>query len=156
MPLRPNRHRAFRVGIAATLAGAVLLAPASAQVDESGAGAVDRAISGQALGGFVLPMRPVESGLAMSASRAWRWKSDDTQRLLLEGDVRVTLGGYAFSARRALVWINRLPTATGFVTQAAVWFEQATEPSKRSGLGASGRDLLVTGSYSGTTTLSVS
>ena len=154
MRIRNSHDRAIGAGATLSLAACVLLAT-TARAQDAGAGPTRRAITGASLGGFVLPMRPVESGLSMSATRGWRWKSDDTQRLLLEGDVRVSLGGYAFSAKRALVWINRLPTAGGFVTQAAVWFEEADEPSRRAGLGASGRDLLVTGSFLGQTTLSL-
>ena len=154
MRIRNSHDRAIGAGATLSLAACVLLAT-TARAQDAGAGQTRRAITGASLGGFVLPMRPVESGLSMSATRGWRWKSDDTQRLLLEGDVRVSLGGYAFSAKRALVWINRLPTAGGFVTQAAVWFEEADEPSRRAGLGASGRDLLVTGSFLGQTTLSL-
>ena len=89
-----------------------------------------RAIDGSSLGGFVLPTKPVDAPCSMSATRGWKWKSDDTQRLLLEGDVRVTLGGYSFSAKRALVWINRLPLPAGPATQIAVWFERADEPTR--------------------------
>jgi hypothetical protein len=157
VPFTTSHFRATGLGATLSLAACVLLAgPARAQDATDGESTTRRAISGSSLGGFVLPMRPIESGLSMSATRGWRWKSDDTQRLLLEGDVRVSIGGYAFSAKRALVWINRLPTASGFVTQTAVWFEEADEPSRRSGLGASGRDLLVTGSYLGQTTLALS
>ena len=35
------------------------------------------------------------------------------QRLILEGDVRVTLGYQEFRARRAAVWIQRLPQSEG-------------------------------------------
>ena len=114
-----------------------------------------RAIDGSSLGGFVLPTKPVDAPCSMSATRGWKWKSDDTQRLLLEGDVRVTLGGYSFSAKRALVWINRLPLPAGPATQIAVWFERADEPTRRAGLGASGRNLLVTTTLLGATQLSL-
>ncbi|MCE2883705.1 MAG: LPS assembly protein LptD [Planctomycetaceae bacterium] len=114
-----------------------------------------RVIDGSTLGGFVLPTKAIEGSCTMSATRGWRWKVDDTQRLFLEGDVRVSLGGYSFSAKRASVWINRLPLATGDATQIAVWFERAEEPTRRAGLGASGRDLLVTTSFLGETKLTL-
>jgi hypothetical protein len=118
-------------------------------------GGARRAIDGTSLGGFVLPTKPIAGGCSLSAARAWQWKDDDTQRLYLEGDVRVSVGGYAFSAKRATVWINRLPLASGTATQIALWFERADAPTRRAGLGASGRDLLVTSSYLGETNLSV-
>jgi len=114
-----------------------------------------RAIDGASLGGFVLPVKPLGASCALSATRAWRWKVDDTQRLLLEGDVRVTLAGYSFSATRATVWINRLPVGSTETTQLAIWFESAREPTRRAGLGASGGNLLVTSTYLGKTDLSV-
>ncbi|MEY3025969.1 MAG: hypothetical protein RLZZ238_866 [Planctomycetota bacterium] len=116
---------------------------------------VRRAIDGRSLGGFVLPTQPIESGCTLSALRGWTWKVDDTQRLVLDGDVRVALGGYAFRSRRASIWINRLPTGGDAITQVAIWFEEADEPSRRAGLAASGRDLLVTASYRGATELSL-
>lgn len=123
-------------------------------------GTTRRAIDGSSLGGFVLPSKPIEGGLSMSSMRGYRWKSDDTQRLFLDGDVRITLGGYSFSAKRALVWINRLPLRGSTVggetaSQVAIWFERAEEPTRRAGLGASGRNLLVTGTYLGSTALSL-
>ncbi|MFM1869067.1 MAG: hypothetical protein RL591_2475, partial [Planctomycetota bacterium] len=114
-----------------------------------------RAIDGTSLGGFVFPTKALDGGCTVSAIRGWRWKTDDTQRLYLEGDVRVAVGGYSFSAKRASVWINRLPLANGAATQVAIWFERADEPTRRAGLGASGRDLLVTTSYLGETKLSL-
>ncbi|NBP52002.1 MAG: hypothetical protein EBU70_12665, partial [Actinobacteria bacterium] len=120
-----------------------------------GSTTAQRAIDGTSLGGFVLPVKPLDASCALSATRAWRWKVDDTQRLLLEGDVRVTLAGYAFSATRAAVWINRLPVGSTEATQVAIWFEGAREPTRRAGLGASGGNLLVTSTYLGKTDLSV-
>lgn len=110
---------------------------------------------GSTLGGFVLPTKPLDVRCSLSANRGWTWKQDDTQRLFLEGDVRVKVGGYSFSARRAVVWINRLPMGASLATQIAVWFERADEPTRRAGLGASGKDLLVTATVSGATELAL-
>jgi hypothetical protein len=140
-----------------SLVAAVVMAPECRAQPESLqlciSGDARRAIDGTTLGGFVLPTKPIASGCTLSATRVWKWKNDDTQRLYLDGDVRVSLGGYSFSARRATVWINRLPLESGAATQVAIWFERADEPTRRAGLGASGRDLLVTSSYLGDTTL---
>ena len=114
-----------------------------------------RAIDGTALGGFVLPTRPIAGDCSLSATRGWTWKIDDTQRLLLEGEVRITLGGYSFSAKRAVVWINRLPLGGEAATQIAIWFDRADEPTRRAGLGASGKELLVTAAIKGSTQLSL-
>ena len=37
----------------------------------------------------------------------------DTQRLLLTGDVMVQITGWTFEAQQAVVWINRVPSEKG-------------------------------------------
>lgn len=113
------------------------------------------AITGQSLGGFVLPTLPIAGSLELSARQAWNWVVDDTQRLLLRGDVTIRLGAFTFSSREVAIWLNRLPTAAGEVTQIVLYFEEATDPTSRAGFGAGGRDLLVTASSLGDVTLRV-
>ncbi|NBV64338.1 MAG: hypothetical protein EBR71_07705, partial [Planctomycetes bacterium] len=112
-------------------------------------------ITGDRLSGFVLPILPVKSDLVMKATRAFKWKVDDTQRLALQGDVRITAGGYSFMSRNAIVWINRIPSAEGIITQAAIWFADVSEPTRAAGLGVEGRNVLVTCSLRGNVKLSV-
>ncbi len=112
-------------------------------------------ITGQSLGGFVLPIEPVVSDIIISAVRGWSWDVDDTKRLQIEGDVSIKFGGYFFSSTDAVIWINRIPSADGLINQIAVHFPKAREPTRRAGLGASGSDLLVTGSTRGDIKLSV-
>ncbi|MBU3729082.1 MAG: hypothetical protein FGM37_07525, partial [Phycisphaerales bacterium] len=114
----------------------------------------DVPITGDGLGGFVIPVRPVESDIRLVGTTCWRWTSDDTLRLQLEGDVKVEFAGYAFASRSAIVWINRIPSAQGLVNQIAVYFPEVHEPTRRAGLGASGSDLFVTGSTRGEVVLS--
>jgi len=142
----PFRRLAPTVGL--SLAAVVAMAASAQQATTA-----RRTLDGSALGGSVLPVSPIDGGCSLSALRATRWKVDDTQRLLLEGEVRVAVGGYSFTARRAAVWINRLPIGADAVTQVAVWFEEAHEPTRRAGLGASGRDLLVTATIEGSVQL---
>ncbi|MCP4836195.1 MAG: hypothetical protein GY895_15685 [Phycisphaera sp.] len=111
-------------------------------------------IDGRSLGGFVLPVLPVPHDLRMSAERAAEWTVDDTKRLLLRGDVTIEIGSYDFRSEVAVVWINRLPTSDGLVTQFAAWFPSVSEPTRRAGLGASGRDVLITSTLSGEVKLS--
>ena len=87
---------------------------------------VDLVVNGESLAGFVLPVEPVEGGLTISAERRWEWTSLDTKRLWLEGDVSIDLGEYAFSAPAAAVWINRIPSSGGLITQYAVFFPEAS------------------------------
>jgi len=112
-------------------------------------------ITGDRLSGFVFPITPVKSDLILNATRAFRWKVDDTQRLALQGDVRISVGGYGFMTRNAVVWVNRLPTADGLVTQVALWFAEVGEPTRAAGLGVEGKNVLVTCSLRGDVRLSV-
>lgn len=148
------------------LRGSILLSPCSrlvmvlvvAVVSVIGRGALGQAIeevpiTGDSLGGFVLPILPVDSDITLESNTAWTWTAGETQRLLLQGDVRISCGYYFFSSDTAVVWINRLPSAGGLINQMAVWFPKASEPTRRAGLGASGTDLLVTASARGAVTL---
>jgi hypothetical protein len=152
---RPFHHLGplFAVGLTAALAAAPTVLGQTTET--APAPTTRKAIDGRSLGGFVLPTKPLSGNCVLSATRGWSWKHDDTQRLVLEGDVRVAVGGYRFTTKRAVVWINRLPLGGETVTQLAVWFENADEPTRRAGVGASGRDLLVTASFLGATELSL-
>ena len=139
------------IAFASLLAGSVAASasPSSVSDDDPGRGTRRVAIDGTSLGGFVLPILPIQHDLEIDAKKAVDWSVDDTKRLALEGDVEIVLGTYAFRADLALVWINRLPTKDGLVTQAAFWFPEVSEPTRRAGLGASGRDVLVTATIDG-------
>ncbi|MDZ4756223.1 MAG: hypothetical protein SGJ11_17240 [Phycisphaerae bacterium] len=165
VPQQPKtrvRQRAVTISLAVSLTGAMALAAPAVQ-DAPGTGARDDstpdrrrvAITGDRLSGFILPIAPVSSDLVLAAANAWTWQVDDTQRIQLEGDVRVRLGSYSFSAERAVIWINRLPTAAGEVNQIAIYFDHADEPTQRAGFGAAGDDLLVTASTRGDVLLRV-
>ena len=113
-------------------------------------------ITGDRLGGFVLPVLPVESDIILNGLQSWTWKVDDTLRIQLEGDVQIDVGGYAFSAGEALVWINRIPSADGLVNQLAVYFTSVEEPTRRAGLGVTGEDVLIVGTARGDVSLATS
>jgi hypothetical protein len=113
-------------------------------------------ITGDRLGGFVLPIEPVDSNISLNAQQAWTWKVDDTIRLQLDGDVQVDVGGYAFSSAEAFVWIDRIPSSEGLVNQIAVYFPSVEEPTRRAGLGVAGDDVLVLGTARGTVKLAAS
>ena len=88
-------------------------------------------VTGDRLSGFVLPIVPVKSDLVIYGTRAFAWKVDDTRRLFVEGDVRVTVGAYSFATKKVVVWINRIPSAAGLITQCALYFPEVGEPSRR-------------------------
>ncbi|MFO0893728.1 MAG: hypothetical protein U0574_02085 [Phycisphaerales bacterium] len=113
----------------------------------------DVAITGDRLGGFVLPIEPVTSDIRITSVKAWAWKVDDTQRLQLEGDVRISVASYEFYSRKAFLWIDRIPSAEGLINQLAIYFPEVEEPTRRAGLGVQGKDLLVTASTRGKVTM---
>lgn len=112
-------------------------------------------ISGDRLTGVVLPVEPITAPIRFNATRANTWTVDDTKRLLLTGDVRVSIGDFHFSGQQATVWLNRIPSADGLINQVAVYFEEVLDSSKRAGLGAEGSQLLITGSARGEVVLNV-
>ncbi len=109
-------------------------------------------VTGDRLTGAVLPVEPLPGDIEFAALRAWRWSVADTQRLYLEGEAEVSVGGHRFRAPEAVIWINRLPSAGGLISQIAVFFERLEDSASEAGPGASGR-VLVTGSARGAVTL---
>lgn len=145
------RQRPFRaLGV---LAAAAVTACGVAQQDD-----VRKAIeiTGDRLGGFVLPIEPIQSNIILNAQQVWTWKVDDTLRLQLDGDVQVDVGGYAFSSDEAFVWIDRIPSSDGLVNQIAIYFPSVEEPTRRAGLGVTGDNVLVLGTARGSVRLAAS
>lgn len=114
------------------------LAVAAAMLTLAGAGWACAAqpggpIDGSSFAGVELPIVPVDGHIRFAAQRAWVWSEPGdgpTQRLVLEGDVRATLGRYEFSASRASVWLNRLPDRGGEpVYQVYAVFDQVRTPA---------------------------
>ena len=155
-----NRSSIVHAAIAAVLFGgssgtfAVSGGVPSKDVDPPASKTTEVQIDGRSLGGFVLPVLPVPHDLRISAEQTFEWTVDDTKRLFLKGDVTIEIGSYDFRSASAVVWINRLPTADGLVTQFAAWFPSVSEPTRRAGMGASGRDVLITSCLDGEVKLS--
>ncbi len=114
-----------------------------------------RPLSGDRLSGVVLPVEPVAGPIRIQAIRAWTWQVDDTQRMLLEGDVKVAIGSHDFVAPTAVLWMNRIPSEAGLINQVALYFPTVDDPQKRAGLSVTGENLLVTGSARGEVTMTV-
>lgn len=112
-------------------------------------------ITGDRLSGSVLPIAPLDGDIELAARRGTAWTVADTKRLLLEGDVVVTIDAHRFTADNAVVWINRLPTAEGVVTQVAVFFDRVKNYRHRAGIGVAGEELLITASARGAVRLEV-
>jgi hypothetical protein len=159
--IRPVPHRALFAGrkllvrcrtCAGFLAALVVAGSAFAQEERD-----DRRIpiTGDRLSGVVLPIEPLHAPIRFAASRGWSWTIDDTKRLLLQGDVSVSVGPHTFVASEAVVWLNRLPSADGLVNQIAVYFPTLDDPQKRAGLSVAGANVLITGSARGEVSLAV-
>ncbi|MBC8201892.1 MAG: hypothetical protein H8E86_07570, partial [Planctomycetes bacterium] len=112
-------------------------------------------IRGDRLSGVVLPVRPRASNITISALRADAWTVDDTKRLLLNKNVNIKIGAYIFDADQAVVWINRMPTDAGVISQIAVFMPKFAKSAKLGGLGAEGENLFVVGSTRGSVSLDV-
>ncbi|VAX42112.1 hypothetical protein MNBD_PLANCTO03-1765, partial [hydrothermal vent metagenome] len=90
-------------------------------------------ITGHTFAGLRLPLAPVPGVIEFTANRVRVWVEQDanangtatTQRLLLDGDVVVTLGGSRFEADRAVVWLEKLPrqAATRPTHQVYIYFD---------------------------------
>ena len=76
--------------------------------------------SGDSLGGFVLPTEPGTWPVSLKAVSASLWKVGSTQRLYLRERVEVSLGSYEFVADRAVLWIERIPSAK------LVWLDEGS------------------------------
>ena len=109
--------------------------------------------SGRSLGGFLIPIQPREGEISLRSLRAWRWRVDDTQRLLLTGDVLVDVAGWQFEAEQALLWLDRVSTKDGLVTQVAIYLPEVRPGTQASTGTTRGRNLLIVGTVKGRTLL---
>jgi hypothetical protein len=89
-------------------------------------------ISGRDFSGLEIPAGLVEGPLAFEADEGHTWTEQGpggtVHRLLLTGDVRVTLGVYQFQAARAVGWVQRLPDQGDGVYQVFVFFDRVGTP----------------------------
>ncbi len=90
--------------------------------------------SGRDFGGMDLPASPQKLAMSFSGMRGWSWREGAATRMLLERDVRVTIGPYRFVADRAVVWMEPVTVkgADGSpvaADQVAVFFENARDPA---------------------------
>lgn len=153
--------------IAATLA-ALTTAPLFAQDGASASGpsssvrtprVTQTDITGRDFAGVRFQGAPQKGGLAISAQRANVWSegaggfavgsgagAGSCERLYLQGDVRIELGSYKFTAARAVLWIQRVETtASGPISQVAICFDRVADPGAEAGFSQAADRLLVTG-----------
>ncbi|MCH2141627.1 MAG: hypothetical protein MK077_01340 [Phycisphaerales bacterium] len=113
------------------------------------------AANGDTLGGLVLPVEARTGDLTVRALQGWHWRVQSTQRLALRGDVRVELAGWSFEGDTIVLWVERIPSDQGPVTQVAIWVPDATAHAAAAGGGTSGDNLLVVGAIRGETVIDV-
>lgn len=127
-------------------------------------------VNGRDFAGLKLGVKPQIGPISFSAQQAIAWNEEPAagpragttvgetvQRLLLRGDVRVTVGLYTFAAAQAVVWVEPMgpspadPNRT--VHQVAVFFDRVSDPGSEHGTTQSGDRLLVTGLLEGEVSL---
>lgn len=91
-----------------------------------------------------LPAPVQEAAVSMGARRAWTWREENTERVYLERDVRVSIGTYQFRAGKATVWLEPVRIDGRDADQVAAYFDRATNPAGAVGLSQQGERLLVT------------
>ncbi|MGQ0627234.1 MAG: LPS assembly protein LptD [Phycisphaerales bacterium] len=114
---------------------------------------------GGGFGGMRLATAAQTGTLSLSGNRVEAWREGVTERLYLRGDVRVQIGVHAFSAARALVWMERVgDSAAGGagagLYQVAVYFDRAGVIGGGAAVAQGGDRLLVTALIEGEPSLS--
>jgi len=130
-------------------------------------------ISGRDFAGLLLRSPVQIGGLALAGTRMAVWSEaapvlargaaaseqtvgDTVQRVLIEGDARVEIGGQRFSASKAVLWIETISAASATSPaklQVAAYFDRVGEAAGEYGVQQSGDRLLVTAIVSGETML---
>ena len=110
-------------------------------------------VDGKSLGGWILPVVPADRTVRIESDRATGNLVDDTRRLTLEGRVKITIGDIKLRGNWVQVWINRVETGAGTVTQLAAWFERLDQPSRTSSVVLRDGSVLVTATTTGEVTL---
>ena len=110
---------------------------------------------GDRLSGFVLPVEARDGNINLNALKAHVWTVQDTQRLLLTGDVMVQVTGWTFEAQQAVAWINRVPSDKGLVNQIALFIPEVWHHTSEAGRGPQGRNLLIVGTARGSVRMNV-
>ncbi len=109
------------------------------------AGVSTPVIDGTTFAGLALTTDPQPGNAQLSALRAKVWTTGDTQRIYLDGDVQLQVGGYSLNADRASVWIESLyPDENTRLRQIAVYLDDARDPLAAAGSIVRADRLLVT------------
>lgn len=114
-------------------------APAGARAVPAGS-----PFDGRTFAGVDLPAPAQAYGLEFAADRAWAWREGSTERLLLDRDVRVTLGPYSFQARRCVAWIEPIRVDGVDAEQVALYFDRVYDAGGAPVVNEQAERLLVT------------
>ncbi len=102
-------------------------------------------IDGTTFAGLALTTDPQPGNAKLAALRAKVWTTGDTQRIYLDGDVQLHVGGYSLNANRASVWIESLyPSEGKRLRQIAIYLDDARDPLAAAGSIVRADRLLVT------------
>ncbi len=113
-------------------------------------------ITGRDFAGINLPVTVQERTITLASDRAWAWTEGATNRVALEGDVKIAIGAQLYRAARAVVWLEPIE-AIGMegtpvdADQLAIVFEGVSAAGAAPGAPETlaGERLLVTGIVTG-------
>ncbi len=132
------------------LESAVVRAQAPAWADGAAPVAASR-FDGRDFAGVTLPAEAQRYEVSFGAARVWAWDERGTARLVLERDVKVTIGPYGFIADRAVAWSEPVEINGENGEQLAVYVENLRDPGGPAGIAQQADRLLVTSITVGTT-----
>ena len=117
-------------------------------------------VPGRDFGALRFQISPQDLPLEFAGQQAYSWREDGpagTQRLLLQGDVRIRVGLYKFGAARAVVWMEPLEASTRrpgqSLWQVAIYLDRIGDPSAEAGGAQTGDRLLLTAIVDGDPTI---
>lgn len=138
---QPARRPAAGVCLGALLGAlAALLAPG---VPPAAARQAPR-FDGRDFAGLDFPAPAQRADVSLAGARAWAWNNRGTNRLLLERDVRITIGAFSLLADRAAVWAEPIELGGENGEQIAVFMQNARDPAAAAGIAQQADRLLVT------------
>ena len=126
-------------------------------------------LDGRDFNGVRVPGSVQVSDATLRSNRVWVWTeggvagdvgpsgaAGSTQRMYLQGDVKLSLGGYQFTAANAVVWVQVLGPSTAKpgdtdrrVRQMAIVFDRVGDPGAEAGFSQAADRLLVTVKFDG-------
>ncbi|MBL8746099.1 MAG: hypothetical protein JNK58_07060 [Phycisphaerae bacterium] len=125
-------------------AGAISLVAALGAVGSAWGRPTGSGFDGKTFSQVNLTAPAQDAAITMSGARAWVWREGNTERVLLDRDVRVSIGAYSFRAGKATVWLEPIRLDGRDAEQVAVYFDRVSDPSGAVGLSQQADRLLVT------------